>query len=109
MTEFIQVSTATDKRDDAERISKAIVENRLAACVQISGPVKSIYWWKDNVDENEEWLLTIKTRKELYAKLEQAIKNFHPYEVPEIIAVPITEGNKDYLEWLENETKSTHF
>jgi periplasmic divalent cation tolerance protein len=104
MTEFIQVSTTTDKREDAERISKAIVENRLAACVQITGPIISIYWWKDSIEENEEWRLIIKTRNNLYPKLEQAIKNFHPYEVPEIVAVPIIAGNKDYLDWLQKET-----
>jgi len=104
MTEIIQVSTTIDKKEDAERISKAIVENRLAACVQISGPITSIYWWKDNMEETEEWLLTMKTRKEIYPRLEQAIKNFHPYEVPEIVAVPIIAGSKDYLDWVEKET-----
>ena len=104
MTEFIQVSTTTDKREDAEHISKAIVENKLAACVQISGPITSIYWWNDNMEESEEWLITMKTRKELYPKLEQAIKNFHPYEVPEIVAVPIIAGSKEYLDWLEKGT-----
>ena len=105
MTEFIQVTTATDKREDAESISKAIVENRLAACVQISGPITSIYRWKKKMMKTEEWLLTMKTRKGLYPKLEQAIKNFHPYEVPEIIAVPIIAGSKNYLAWVEKETE----
>ena len=105
MTEFIQVSTATDKREDAESISKAIVENRLAACVQISGPIISIYRWKKKMMKTEEWLLTMKTKKGLYPKLEQAIKNFHPYEVPEIIAVPIIAGSKNYLAWVEKETE----
>jgi periplasmic divalent cation tolerance protein len=104
MKEFIQVSTTTDKKEDAERIAKAIVENRLAACVQISGPILSIYWWHDTMEESEEWLLTIKTRKEIYPRLEQAIKNFHPYEVPEITAVPIVEGSSNYLGWIGNET-----
>jgi len=104
MSEFIQVSTTTDKREDAEHISKAIVENRLAACVQISGPVTSIYRWNDNMEESEEWLITMKTRKELYPKLEQAIKNFHPYEVPEIVAVALIAGSEEYLGWVEKET-----
>jgi periplasmic divalent cation tolerance protein len=104
MSEFMKISTTTDKREDAEHISKAIVENRLAACVQISGPITSIYWWNDNMEEVEEWLLTMKTRKDLYPKLEQAIKNFHPYEVPEIVAVSISAGSTEYLEWLEKET-----
>ncbi len=104
MTELIQVTTSTDKKEDAVRISKAIVENRLAACVQIFGPVTSIYWWKDNMEETEEWILVMKTRKELYPRLEKAITNFHPYEVPEIVAVTIAAGSKEYLEWLEKET-----
>lgn len=104
MTEFMQVTTTTDKKEDAEHISKAIVENRLAACVQISGPITSIYWWNDKMEESEEWLLTMKTCKEVYPRLEQAIKNFHPYEVPEIVAVTIAAGSKEYLEWLEKET-----
>jgi len=105
MTEFIQVSTATDKREDAERISKAIVENRLAACAQVSGPISSFYWWNDNMEETEEWRIIIKTTMDIYPRLEQALKNFHPYEVPEIIAVPITAGNSDFLEWIKKETR----
>lgn len=105
MPEFIQVSTSTDKREDAERISKAIVENRLAACAQVSGPISSFYWWNDNMEETEEWRIIIKTTMDIYPRLEQALKNFHPYEVPEIIAVPITAGNSDFLEWIKKETR----
>jgi len=105
MADFIKVTTTTDKKEDAGRISKAIVENRLAACVQVSGPITSTYWWNGNMEETEEWLLTMKTRKDLYPKLEQAIKNFHPYEVPEIVAVPIGAGSKEYFDWLVKETE----
>jgi periplasmic divalent cation tolerance protein len=104
MTEFIQVSTTTDKREYADKISREIVEKRLAACVQITGPVTSMYWWKDNIEKTEEWLLIIKTRKELYPELEAAIKKAHSYETPEIIAVPVVAGSKSYLDWLETET-----
>lgn len=106
MAEFIQITTSTDNKKIAEKISMAIVENRLAACIQISGPVKSIYWWKDKIERDMEWIITMKTRKDLYPKLEQAIKNLHTYETPEIIAVPIVEGSTDYLDWLEKETGS---
>jgi len=105
MTEFIQVSTSTDKRENADMISREMVEKRLAACVQITGPVTSLYWWKDNIEKTEEWLLIIKTRKELYPELEAAIKKAHSYETPEIIAVPVVAGSKDYLAWLESETR----
>jgi len=104
MAEYIQVSTTTDKKEDAERISREIVEKRLAACVQISGPVTSVYRWKDNMEETEEWLLIMKTGKELYPELEEAIKKIHPYETPEILAVPVVAGSKSYLDWVDRET-----
>ena len=103
--EYIQVFTTTEKREGAEEIAKAIVEKRLAGCIQIVGPITSMYWWKGNVETAEEWLLFIKSKQELYEELEKAIKEIHPYEIPEIIAMPITAGDKDYLEWLKNELK----
>jgi periplasmic divalent cation tolerance protein len=105
MEEYIQVFTTTEKKEDAEKIAKAIVEKRLAGCIQIVGPITSTYWWKGDVETAEEWLLFIKSRKNLYDELERAIKEIHPYETPEIIAMPIVVGSKDYLEWLENELK----
>jgi len=105
MKEYIQVITTTEKKEDAEKISTNIIEKRLAGCIQLSGPITSTYWWKGNIEKTEEWILFIKTRIDLYEELEKAIKEIHPYETPEIIAVPIVEGNKDYLEWLNNELK----
>jgi periplasmic divalent cation tolerance protein len=104
MTGFVQVTTTTDKREEAERISREMVERRLAACVQISGPVTSYYWWKGKIEETQEWLLIMKTRKELYPELEMAIKKIHSYKTPEIIAVPVSDGSKEYLGWIKNET-----
>ncbi len=103
--EYIQVFTTTEKREDAEKIAKTLVEKRLAACVQIVGPIASTYWWKGNVDTAEEWLCFIKSKSSLYAKLEKAIKEIHPYETPEIIATPIFAGSKEYLDWLKNELR----
>ena len=103
MAEYIQVSTTTDKRKDAQKIANALVKNRLAGCVQIVGPVASTYWWQDNMETTEEWLCLIKTRKDLYGQLERALKQIHPYETPEIVAVPITAGSKEYLDWLADE------
>jgi periplasmic divalent cation tolerance protein len=104
MTEFIQVSTTTDKREEAERISQKIVEKRLAACVQIIGPVTSCYQWKEKLEKAEEWLLIMKTQNDLYPRLEEAIKKMHSYEVPEIVAVQVSDGSKEYLGWIKNET-----
>lgn len=103
--EYIQVFTATEKKEDAEKIAKALVEKRLAGCVQIVGPVISTYWWKGDIERAKEWLCFIKSRKNLYEELEKAIKEIHPYEVPEIIALPIVAGSKDYLEWLGSKLK----
>ena len=105
MEEYVQVVTTTEKKEDAEKIAKAIAEKRLAGCIQIIGPITSTYWWKGNVETAEEWLLFIKSKKNFYEELEKAIKEIHPYETPEIIAMPIVAGSKDYLEWLENELK----
>ena len=71
---------------------------RLSGCIQIIGPIISTYWWKGNIETSEEWILFIKSKKNLYEELEKAIKEIHPYETPEIIALPIVAGSKDYLE-----------
>ena len=103
MEMFIQVITATDKREDAERIARSLVEARLAGCVQIIGPVTSVYRWKGKIETAGEWLCLIKSREDLYGAIEQAIRSLHPYETPEIISVPITAGSRDYLGWLNGE------
>ena len=100
MTAFLQASTAAGSRDEAERIARALVEQRLAACVQIVGPVQSIYRWQGAVERVEEWLCLIKTSRAQYAALESAIRDLHSYECPEIIATPIDAGSGPYLAWL---------
>jgi len=101
--EYIQVFTTTEKKADAEKIAKVLVDKRLAGCVQVVGPIVSTYWWKNNVETAEEWLCFIKSKRNLYEELEKAIKEVHPYETPEIIAMSIITGSKDYLKWLSNE------
>ncbi|HXH10892.1 MAG TPA: divalent-cation tolerance protein CutA [Alphaproteobacteria bacterium] len=106
MTEdYIQVLTATASRDDAQRIATALVELRLAACVQVIGPIASTYWWQGRVEQTEEWLCLIKSRRALYTGLEQAIRARHPYETPEIIAMPVVAGSPPYLHWLSQEVR----
>jgi periplasmic divalent cation tolerance protein len=102
MNKHIQVFTTTGKKEDAERIAKILLEKKLAGCIQIIGPMSSLYWWKGRMEESEEWLCIIKSEKSLYNELEKTIKDNHPYDVPEIIAVPITMGNQDYLDWLNS-------
>jgi len=103
--EAIQVFTTTDKKEEAEKIVKALVEKRLAACVQIVGPIESSYWWNGAIETAKEWLILIKSEKRLYKEIEKMIKENHSYQVPEILAVPVVDGNPDYLKWLKNELK----
>ncbi len=89
----------------AEALSLAILEKRLAACVNEIGGIKSRYHWQDRITTDEEILLLIKTRRELFERLEAVIKERHPYELPEIIGVPIDPGSDDYLSWIDSATR----
>lgn len=104
MDTAIQVVTTTERREDAEKIAGSLVEKRLAACVQIVGPILSIYWWKENIEHSEEWQCQIKTRAGLYDAVEAAIKASHPYKTPEILAWPLLQGSHEYLAWLHEQT-----
>ena len=102
MDNFIQVITTADDEELARKIASSLVEKRLAGCVQILGPITSVYRWKGRLENAREWQCLVKTRHDLYEKVEAAIKAIHPYEVPEIIALPIQSGSVDYLEWLQD-------
>ena len=106
MSEYIQITTTTDNRDLAVKIAGSLVEQKIAACAQVSGPITSIYEWKGKIENSQEWYCVIKTRKDLYPRVEERIKKLHSYEVPEIIAVPIVAGNPAYLEWIDDVTKT---
>jgi periplasmic divalent cation tolerance protein len=106
VAEYIQVSMTVDKRETARTIGREAVESRLAACVQIVGPISSTYRWKGHIEEAEEWLCLLKTREDLFEQLEQKLRALHPYEVPEIVAVPLVAGNPNYLQWIDRETGS---
>ena len=106
MTDYIQVLTTVEHRTDAEKIAKSLVEKRLAACVQILGPLTSYYHWQGKLDSANEYLCLIKSRNDLFAGLEAEIISMHPYEVPEILAMPITKGGKEYLNWLAAELEA---
>ena len=103
MLEAIQVTTTTEKREDADRIASWLVEQRMAACVQVSGPITSCYRWKGEVETAEEWRCTIKTTAQAYEHVEEAIRKLHPYDEPQILATSITAGSKGYLQWLTDE------
>jgi periplasmic divalent cation tolerance protein len=105
--EALQVFTTVDDRDRAEGLARALVERQLVACVQIAGPVTSVYRWQGKVETSQEWLCILKTRQSLFAQVEAAIRELHTYEVPEIIAVPIVAGSAAYLAWIEQATAAS--
>ena len=96
--------TASSK-EEAEKISRGLLEARLAACVNIIGGVHSYFWWEGKIDKADEALLIVKTKKTHLAKLIKKVKMLHSYEVPEIIALPIVAGNKKYLDWIGSSTR----
>ncbi|MCF6289545.1 MAG: divalent-cation tolerance protein CutA [Desulfobacterales bacterium] len=103
MTGYIQVMTTVESKEDGTRIAGRLVEQKLAACVQIIGPMTSIYRWQGAVQEAEEFLCIAKTRQGSFEAVREAIGAIHPYEVPEIVAVEITAGSASYLQWLDQE------
>lgn len=104
--EFLTVLTAMDKKSDADGLARMLVERRLAGCVQVLGPMESTYRWKGKVETAQEWLCVIKCRAAGYQAVEKAIKEVHPYETPEIIALPIVKGSREYLGWLGEATEA---
>lgn len=100
MTEAIQVVTTTGNAEDAQRIASVLIERRLAACVQVGGPMTSCYRWQGKVETDTEWTCTAKTLLSVYPQVEAAIGELHPYDEPEIIAMPIVAGSAGYLRWL---------
>ncbi len=102
MTEYVQVLTTVGSEDEAARIGSALVDGRLAACVQVVGPILSRYRWQGKVEEEREWQCLAKTEAARYAEVEAAIRRLHSYEEPEIIAIPILAGSKGYLDWVSD-------
>jgi periplasmic divalent cation tolerance protein len=98
--EAIQVVTTTAEKKHAEALARAVLDKRLGACVQISGPIESHYWWNNRIETATEWTLTIKTRRDLYKVLEKLLLELHPYDQPEIIATLVAEISPGYLRWL---------
>jgi periplasmic divalent cation tolerance protein len=104
MSDFIQMTTTVSTKEEAAKIAAALLEQRLAACVQVVGPIESRYWWKGAIEQSAEWLCIIKTLRVKFAAVEAAIRSNHSYEVPEIVACPIEIGSEPYLQWLRRET-----
>jgi periplasmic divalent cation tolerance protein len=102
--DVVQVLTTMDGRDAAVSLAERLVEGRTAACVQVIGPIRSVYRWRGAVERAEEWLCVAKTTRRRYGDLERTIREGHPYDVPEITALPVVTGGADYLAWVAAET-----
>jgi periplasmic divalent cation tolerance protein len=103
MTDKIVVLNTCGSAEEAERLARRLVDERLAACVTVMTPVRSFYRWRGAVADTAEWLLVIKTSRALFARLRAALESTHSYEVPEILALPVIEGSANYLSWLDSE------
>ena len=105
MTGFVIVLTTLPVEGDAEKFASQLVEERLAACVNVLPPMRSVYRWKNAVERADERQLVIKTSSVRVRELEKRLKALHPYDVPEFVVIPIVEGSHEYLSWLSENTK----
>ncbi len=103
-SEYIVVMITVPDKAVGHEIARAVVEARLAACVNIVGPITSIYSWQGAIEESSEYLLVGKSTRALFAALADKVNQLHPYEVPEIISLPITDGLPAYLQWIDEST-----
>lgn len=106
MTEYVQVLTTAGSEEEAERIAYALLEQRLAACVQTLGPIVSRYRWQGELEREREWQCLAKTEASLYGEVETAICAVHSYEEPEILAIPVLAGSGGYLGWVSENVGS---
>ena len=104
-TKYIIVLVTTANRAEAEKISQALLKERLIACANIVNPVTSFFFWSGKIDRAEECLVVMKSRRDLFGELAERLKGLHSYEVPEVLALPIVEGSKDYLDWIDEVIK----
>ena len=103
MSPYIVVFVTVPSAEEGEKLASALVESRLAVCVNRVGQVQSTYWWQGQVERGEEQLLVIKTREDLFDRLKSKVQELHSYTVPEVIALPILKGSENYLHWMEEE------
>jgi periplasmic divalent cation tolerance protein len=105
MLDVIQVITTVDSEEDAQNIAGAVVGERLAACAQVIGPISSTYHWNGDITNAEEWMVILKSRTDLFPELDALIQQLHPYDVPELLAVPIIAAGRSYLDWINGQLK----
>lgn len=106
MRKYIQVLTTAGSEEEADRIATALLDRRLAACVQVLGPIVSRYRWQGKLEREREWQCLAKTEAGLYEQVEAAIRAIHSYEEPEILAIPVLAGSPGYLNWVSENVSS---
>ncbi len=106
MNTFCLILTTAPDEETARNLAKSLVESRKAACVTTSPPCESRYWWEGKIAEDKEYVLLIKTRKDLFDGVEAMIRELHPYDVPEVVAIDIVRGSEAYFGWIDRETRS---
>lgn len=105
-TTYIVIFVTTKDKAQASKIAKALLEAKLIACANIIKGVSSMFWWQGKVDQAQETLLILKTKANLFKKVEAKVKSLHSYEVPEIIALPIVAGSSAYLKWIDGSVRA---
>jgi periplasmic divalent cation tolerance protein len=103
MTDKIVVFSTAASADEAEKIARALVNERLAACVNVIPSVRSFYRWQGKIEDSAEFLLVIKSSRELFDALRASLEKLHSYEVPEVVAMPVVDGARNYLNWMDGE------
>ena len=98
---YVQLQVSVPNKEVGDRLKDVLLQNRLAACIQILGPIESHYWWEGEIAVSQEYLCLIKIQELQYQEVEQLILEIHPYEIPEIIAIPISQGLRTYLQWID--------
>lgn len=102
---YITALVMVPSEEVGRRIALALLENRLASCINMGAGIRSFYWWDGRINDENELILMIKTRNDLFSEVEELVKRFHPYQVPEIVALPVIAGHRPYLEWISTETR----
>ena len=101
MISFVEIHITMASEEEAVRLGEVLVETKLAACAQISGPIRSIYFWEDAKESAREWVCCVKARESIFDELVETVRKHHSYQCPQIVAVPILKANDDYLRWME--------
>jgi periplasmic divalent cation tolerance protein len=105
---YIIIFVTTKDRTEAEQLSQSLLKDRLIACANLVNPIDSFFFWQNKIERADECLIIMKSRLDLFKQIEERVKGLHSYEVPEVLAFPIVDGSKDYLDWMETVLQASH-